>query len=81
MLYVLALALSKLSLALLIDRIFSQLNYRHESILCKITMGVMAAWGVASALAVSVSCGAEQILPEHSSTICQSSVRIFNADY
>ena len=68
-------------MAFLIERIFSQLNYKRSGILCKATMAVMAAWGIASALAVSVDCASEQILPEHAAAICPASVRCANSTF
>lgn len=73
-LYVLALAAAKISMAMLIDRIFSGNDLGHEKRLVRVLMGVIAFWGVGSALAVSVSCNADQILPMHGANECTGSV-------
>lgn len=73
-LYVLALAVSKVSVLILIDRIFAGLEWKHETLLSKLLMGVITIWSIGSALAVSVECDADQILPGTAAAVCPGSV-------
>lgn len=75
-LYVLALAASKISVLALIDRIFSGLEYKHELVLSRSLMVIIAIWGIGSALAVSVDCDADQILPHIGAAMCPGAVSL-----
>ncbi|KAM3413873.1 hypothetical protein BST61_g10547 [Cercospora zeina] len=69
-LFFVALTLSKLSVTLLILRIFSNLQSRLASVACtSVTVAVMA-WGAASTLATSVGCEPGRVLVEQGEQAC-----------
>ena len=72
--FILSTTAAKFAVGLLLRRIFSRLESKHAALLCDILLGVSGLWGVASILAVSVSCDAAHILPGHETAQCAATV-------
>ncbi|PPJ60918.1 hypothetical protein CBER1_06200 [Cercospora berteroae] len=69
-LFLVALTLSKLSVTLLILRIFSNLQSRLASVACTSVTVAVIAWGVASALATSIVCQPARVQTKPDDQVC-----------
>ncbi|WPB07337.1 uncharacterized protein RHO25_011998 [Cercospora beticola] len=68
--FLIALTLSKLSITLLILRIFSNLQSRLASMACTSVTVAVVAWGVASTLATSIRCEPARVQMEQGEQVC-----------
>ncbi|ORY19017.1 hypothetical protein BCR34DRAFT_472648 [Clohesyomyces aquaticus] len=69
-LIVLALALSKCSVILLVRRVFSR-DMKHFWTICNVILGFCCIWGVASAILVSAGCDASKYMPPQGNETCR----------